>query len=146
MKTIPNPAPISSMATPGVYFLYHGEILVYVGQSSSVQRRINEHLQQKVIRFDRCSFIYIPDLADRLRQEQEFIKTMRPAVNYRRPTGGRVLFNVRVTPLLKQQIQSAAGRLGITVSQFVCDAAREKIRVLRATHPAYTDGIGAAKA
>lgn len=74
----------------GVYFLFKGEVLQYVGQSRNIQYRVSQHLYSmrplldKADWFDSISAIWVPkDFLDRI--EAIYIANHRPPMNSRRP-------------------------------------------------------------
>lgn len=64
--------------TSGVYFLIKDEAVVYVGKSTNVHRRIQDHLKQKC--FDRINVIECPE-AHLLRLEAHYIRSFQPILN-----------------------------------------------------------------
>lgn len=66
----------------GVYFLLLAGTVVYVGQSSNVYSRLEDHRGK--IDFDRWHFVRVEDKRERLRIEREYIQGFRPAVNLTR--------------------------------------------------------------
>lgn len=69
--------PASTIA--GVYFLWHGDLIVYVGQSHHITKRIFEHIKDRTKRFDGMSYIEIRK--GRLRLERYFIEKLLPKYN-----------------------------------------------------------------
>lgn len=67
----------------GIYFLYNGTTLVYIGQAINLHQRINEHIRTKTKEFDSYRFIEINGNIDLDRLEEEFIKKYRPIHNVR---------------------------------------------------------------
>jgi hypothetical protein len=63
----------------GVYFLFHNEEIVYVGQSSDVHFRIRQHKDKQ---FNRVFYKAIPPEVDILAVEKHFILKFRPKYNY----------------------------------------------------------------
>ena len=69
-------------ACPGIYFLCHGEAVVYVGQSLSVIGRIATHIKEGVKEFDLDRVYFLPcpsSLLDSL--ERQYIDLLRPKYN-----------------------------------------------------------------
>lgn len=64
---------------PGIYFLYLGDRLQYIGQSVEPSARIIQH-KRKGKKFDRVMFLPTPR-HDLLRVESELIKKHRPPLN-----------------------------------------------------------------
>lgn len=67
-------------ATSGLYLLYAGAELVYVGQSSNIGVRIVEH-QRSDKAFNTFRFYPMPDLSSRLRAEGILILKYLPKYN-----------------------------------------------------------------
>ena len=69
----------------GVYFLFDGKEIVYVGQSADIFRRIYEHSSGRAKgekkKFDTWEYIEIPDEAERFRAEHLLILALRPKYN-----------------------------------------------------------------
>ena len=69
----------------GVYFLFDGKDIVYVGQSADIFRRIYEHSSGRAKgekkKFDTWEYIEIPDEAERFRAENLLILALRPKYN-----------------------------------------------------------------
>lgn len=74
--------------TSGIYFLWHGPQLLYVGQSSNLSNRIYSHSRAagarhglvKQIPFARCTFITCPE-GYRFELETKYIRAYRPPYN-----------------------------------------------------------------
>lgn len=65
---------------PGIYVLFHGDEVVYVGQSKNPQARIGQHAASPVKTFD--SFVFIPCAEEHLdREEVAMIRRFRPKLN-----------------------------------------------------------------
>ena len=64
--------------TEGVYFLYDGDELVYIGTTDNLYRRIGEHIAQGKKIFDRFEFY---PTTDRIRLEGFLIQTLKPKYN-----------------------------------------------------------------
>lgn len=62
----------------GVYFLYDGDELVYIGESDNVFRRIGQHIYQKSKKFNRFE---IYPTSDRKRLEGFLIDLLHPKYN-----------------------------------------------------------------
>lgn len=75
-----SPEEIVSLRIPGVYFLFDGDRLVYVGQSTHVPARIEDHLREGRIPFDRATFL--PVEPEKLRErESYYIDLLDPEYN-----------------------------------------------------------------
>jgi len=61
----------------GIYFLFKGEALIYIGQSTNIMGRINTH---NVTGWDTFSYIEVPK-CDLNRTEKEYILKYRPKEN-----------------------------------------------------------------
>lgn len=138
MMNIPPSKPFAEAYTPGVYFLYNGETLVYIGQSRAIELRLEQHRSLGRV-FDRFAFIRIEDLAERLVAESTYIHEMLEAPGVRlknriKPRGSRNR-SATVTALLPQQLardlRECADRLGISVSALVEEAVRHFLPILR---------------
>lgn len=64
----------------GVYFLYRGLKLVYIGSSANIVQRIVNHTKDK--EFDSYKFIEINGNINILEVESGFIKKYQPEYNY----------------------------------------------------------------
>jgi predicted GIY-YIG superfamily endonuclease len=64
--------------TSGIYFLIKDNVIVYVGQSKNVHRRLQEHLSSKA--FDRINIIEC-SINDLNRLETLYIKKLKPILN-----------------------------------------------------------------
>lgn len=64
--------------TEGVYFLYDGDELVYIGTTDNLYRRIGEHIAEGEKVFDRFEFY---PTTDRIRLEGFLIKMFKPKYN-----------------------------------------------------------------
>lgn len=69
----------------GVYFLFDGKEIVYVGQSADIFRRIYEHSSGRAKgekkKFDTWEYFEISDEAERLRAEHLLILALKPKYN-----------------------------------------------------------------
>jgi hypothetical protein len=69
----------------GIYFLFDGKEIVYVGQSSDIFRRIYEHSSGRSKgakkKFDTWEYFEIADDAERLRAEDLLILALKPKYN-----------------------------------------------------------------
>jgi hypothetical protein len=65
----------------GVYFLWCGDELLYVGQTIHFGRRIGDHEYQRRIPFEWSTFIVCPDEWTRLDLEAAYIRLYRPPYN-----------------------------------------------------------------
>lgn len=63
----------------GVYFLYDGEELVYIGQSDNIYRRIGQHISEGVKRFDSFCFYEVGE--ERIILESYLINKFQPKYN-----------------------------------------------------------------
>jgi len=85
IPTIPAPVHISEFMTSdlmraGVYFLYHKDELVYVGQTRTLKLRLDAHLGDRRKVFDSVAFI--PCTIDRLTEiEGHYIRKHAPEYN-----------------------------------------------------------------
>lgn len=66
------------MPHPGVYFLFEGEEIVYVGQSGNVLVRMAGHAQKQ---FDAIKMIRIDDQKQRFEMESKLISMFNPKLN-----------------------------------------------------------------
>lgn len=78
------PIPLSlvdiGFSQSGVYFLFRGDVVVYVGQSSNVLTRIGEHISDRFKLFDGVAFIKC-DCLNRLWLEKLYIDHFKPEYN-----------------------------------------------------------------
>lgn len=70
-----------NVVTEGVYFLYDGDELVYIGESDNLYRRIGQHIAEGKKKFDRFS---IYETIDRKRLEGFLIDALKPKYNISR--------------------------------------------------------------
>lgn len=66
---------------PGIYFLFNGEELVYIGQAKDISRRIGAHLLDKKGRFDHVFYIEEESPQRRTSTEADMIGTFMPSLN-----------------------------------------------------------------
>lgn len=81
LRAIPSPIPIRRHDIYGVYFLFRGTTIVYVG-SGRVQDRILWHLNKKQKRFDSVSYFKTPRYLMR-ELERQYIERLQPEYNIR---------------------------------------------------------------
>lgn len=84
---------VASLA--GLYFLFDGEELVYVGQSNNAYRRISEHRKYGRV-FQRFAFLAVPDPAERDRLEAAYIQKFSPKYNGAMPPNETALAKHRL--------------------------------------------------
>lgn len=65
----------------GIYFLYDGDEIVYIGMAIDIPTRINVHRQQKKYKFNSAKYLLIENSKDRAKLERKFIKEFRPKFN-----------------------------------------------------------------
>jgi hypothetical protein len=63
----------------GVYFLFRGERIVYVGQSTNVRKRVDDHVRDAKS-FDKVGYIPVPE-SDLDRVERFWINRLKPELN-----------------------------------------------------------------
>lgn len=68
-------------AVPGVYLLFDGDSLVYVGQSSDIELRLKQHRKERKKSFNFALLYHIDSLEDRLRLETILIMALLPEAN-----------------------------------------------------------------
>lgn len=85
--------------TPGVYFLFNDNDLVYVGESEDIHRRVGQHRKNK--EYDSYSFIVQTDPHLRLRLEKAYIEKFNPKYNKRAGNSS----NKRITHAYKSNEQ-----------------------------------------
>lgn len=91
LLSIKSPAVPLNVKFPCVYFLFHGESLVYVGQSHSLTYRVGTHQREKD--FDSIAVIEVSE-ADVNRIEHAYINRYAPMYN----KNGLPLLNVSQSP------------------------------------------------
>lgn len=125
LAEVPCPVHLSEMgesfAQPGIYFLWQGEVVVYVGQSKHVTNRILKHAVDKLKTFDGVSSIPCPRKA-LLKTERYFIEALLP--KYNRCGASEFIRKVwvghteeRPMPDRRVGLDLAASILGVTVDQ-----------------------------
>ena len=72
---------IPEPALPCVYFLIFDREIVYVGQTISLPKRLQEHRALGKV-FDRALYLLVPE-NELLGRESQFIKALRPRLNER---------------------------------------------------------------
>jgi len=65
--------------TSGIYILFRGDEMVYIGQSGFVHNRINT--QENNIDFSHASFIHCPNPDERAAMEKRLINYFKPKLN-----------------------------------------------------------------
>jgi hypothetical protein len=84
----------------GVYFLLHGEDVVYVGQSKDIVARVNMHIDEQIKTFDRV--LYLPCAQGLLDYyEKRLIALLRPHYNIASPSNRMGVANLVVAELRK---------------------------------------------
>lgn len=74
--------PFTRFGTAGVYFLFLGDELVYIGQSNNCEVRINQHADKGLKVFDRYAMIRLHgNRADRQQVEWQLIHIFKPKYN-----------------------------------------------------------------
>lgn len=71
---------VVNLKIPGVYFLFQDETLVYVGQSTHVPTRIESHVREGRLKFNRVAFIKVPP-ENLLEVEAYYIDLLWPEEN-----------------------------------------------------------------
>lgn len=77
------PTAFPSMAEldrPGVYFLWQGDVIVYVGQARSMRKRIGQHISEGRKAFDGISH-QVYDESELLTIESQLIRVLAPKYN-----------------------------------------------------------------
>lgn len=121
LKDIPPPDGLTQMPlmrVTGIYFLWRGDRIVYVGQSVCIQERICQHIQRGTKDFDGISHIVVA-LGDLDRIEQSFIRRILPEYN-RCPFTRRCRNEQRLrapAPNVRTD-RDVAAFLGLTEAQF----------------------------
>lgn len=67
--------------TSGLYALFQDDVLVYIGQSEHIHRRLREHRMDGAKVFNRVLFYQLDDPSSRLRAEGILILTHMPTDN-----------------------------------------------------------------
>jgi hypothetical protein len=83
INQIPKPDGMTQLASAnvcGIYFLWLGQEIVYVGQSRAIHLRILQHLEDRTKKFDGLSFIVCHPHALNKR-ERYFIEALTPRYN-----------------------------------------------------------------
>jgi len=65
---------------PGVYFLFYGQEIVYVGQSTHVPERVATHVCERKMKFDRVTYLALPT-SELFSEEARYISMFRPKYN-----------------------------------------------------------------
>lgn len=60
-----------------VYFLFQSDILVYIGSTNNLERRLKEHYKE----YDRTFYFHAIDKSDARKKEKEAIKKYKPKFN-----------------------------------------------------------------
>jgi len=68
---------------PCVYLLFNGDELIYIGQTSNLKTRVQNHINKNISGkiFDRVFFLVAPEEEDRLLIEKKLIDFYRPKYN-----------------------------------------------------------------
>jgi hypothetical protein len=97
---------------PGIYAIYFNDVVIYIGQSDNVQRRLLSHLDvisvkicscRWVINWKHCQLIsegymyplhykwcHEPNAQSRIIRERDMIKRLKPFVNIQHNKGGEI--------------------------------------------------------
>lgn len=78
----------------GVYFLFQGDTLVYIGKTITYHKRLGDHIRNKVGQFDRATFVPVP-VSDLAFMEGVYIATYRPPLNISFPGATRDVISRR---------------------------------------------------
>jgi hypothetical protein len=73
-----------SLKRSAVYFLFDGEVVVYVGQSCDVLRRVGEHIADQTKTFDAIATVDCINL-NRTWLERRYIDLLKPRYNGQAP-------------------------------------------------------------
>jgi len=65
----------------GLYFLFKGNTIVYIGQTKDFDRRLKQHIKEDVKDFDSWRFTTCRDDEERIRLEAYLITLLRPKYN-----------------------------------------------------------------
>lgn len=68
-------------STPGVYFLWKNDTLIYIGMSENILSRLKSHVAEKISFFDMFSVLPTKTRQDAAQLESLFIKVNRPQFN-----------------------------------------------------------------
>lgn len=79
LKRIPYNKLSDFFGVSGVYFLMHGDTVVYIGETSCIVSRLAQHRQDK--EFDGFRMLRIDDEVERLRLEKAYIQKHAPKYN-----------------------------------------------------------------
>ena len=72
----------------GIYFLFQGDTVVYVGQSADIQSRLSVHMSDENKEFDSYAYFEFP-YGDLDMQEGDYIMEYQPFLNSTMPKGSR---------------------------------------------------------
>lgn len=76
------PEPFLARIMPGIYFLYQGKTLVYVGESDNIWTRICDHVRSG-LNFTAWSYREVSEVNMRRQEERDVIQKLRPVYNAR---------------------------------------------------------------
>lgn len=77
---------------PGVYFLYKDDVLIYIGKTTNVARRILNHLESAEKDFDAVKYSKVPEDSLSI-AEETLIKNLKPINNIIFNDGNHVVHN-----------------------------------------------------
>ncbi len=143
MAIIPSAVHLSEMEDispkAGVYFLWHGNSVVYVGQAKIVSRRIVDHMVEAVKVFDGLSYILCSP-KNLNQQERFFIEMLLPKYNrcsFSEAVRRTWVGHMESRPISDKTVRSsvAAEILGVAEKQLRilhdCGLAHRRIRIPR---------------
>lgn len=97
----------------GVYALFDGGECVYVGESSNIPRRLGDHIQEGVKKFNDFRIYYC---RDRKTLETDLIRLLKPKYNV-----SQAHLDIDVKQKENQVIKDALDAFSLSLNRIVCD-------------------------
>ena len=90
--------------TKGLYFLYNGDELVYIGKSSNIFSRVGQHIRENIKMFDNWNYKIIENDKERDEMEGYLIEIFKPKYNQKGEPNS--IFDKDKQELLKSDLYS----------------------------------------
>jgi excinuclease UvrABC nuclease subunit len=97
--------------TPGIYFLFDGDEIVYIGKSINIESRVVNHRGQGEKEFDSYSFVEVHDELLRNHLEAYYIYTVSPKYNSVVPPNNRYFPLYQLKKRLKMDAEGVKRRI-----------------------------------
>lgn len=112
-------------AIAGIYLVWQGETLLYLGKAGNIRRRWeshHRHSQMRDLQADRIAWMPYADLLTLDEMERELIDQLEPVLNrqpFTPPVERDEVVSVRLKTSELESIKAAADAIGLKVSQYL---------------------------